>query len=365
MRTRNSFRQRCLTMLIIVFLSTAASGCASNPRVSQKPVSRTGFAFDTIVTITLYHSDKENVLDHCLALCESYEALFSATKENSDLWKINHSNGQATAVSYETAVLIQAALQYCAQSQGALDLTLYPVSDEWDISGQMKQASLADDYTYYIPTEAALSELLAHVNYKNVLLTDENGTEIGYDTILSENTTYFVTLQDPQSAIDLGFIAKGYIADQLKTYLLSCGVESAIISLGGNILLVGTKPDGSPFNVGIQKPFGAVNEVLTTLQKSDISVVSSGCYERYFITDTTGNQKDRTIYHHILDTTTGYPVQNDLLGVTVLSDSSMRGDALSTYCYILGLEKGLDYIRSLKDVEAVFVTKDYKIITSY
>lgn len=365
MRTRNRFRQRCLTMLIIVFLSTAASGCASNPRVSQKPVSRTGFAFDTIVTITLYHSDKEHVLDHCLALCESYEALFSVTQENSDLWKINHSNGQATAVSYETAVLLQAALQYCAQSQGALDLTLYPVSDEWDISGQMKQASLADDYTYYIPTEAALSELLAHVNYKNVLLTDENGTEIGYDTILSENTAYFVTLQDPQSAIDLGFIAKGYIADQLKTYLLSCGVESAIISLGGNILLVGTKPDGSPFNVGIQKPFGAVNEVLTTLQKSDISVVSSGCYERYFITDTTGNQKDRTIYHHILDTTTGYPVQNDLLGVTVLSDSSMRGDALSTYCYILGLEKGLDYIRSHEDVEAVFVTKDNKIITSY
>ena len=94
MRTRNSFRQRCLTILTIVFLSAAVIGCAGNPRKSQKPVSRTGFAFDTIVTITLYHSDKENVLDHCLALCESYEALFSATKENSDLWKINHSNRQ-------------------------------------------------------------------------------------------------------------------------------------------------------------------------------------------------------------------------------------------------------------------------------
>lgn len=363
MRTRNSFRQRCLTMLIIVFLSTAASGCASNPRVSQKPVSRTGFAFDTIVTITLYHSDKEHVLDHCLALCESYEALFSATQENSDLWKINHSNGQATAVSYETAVLLQAALQYCAQSQGALDLTLYPVSDEWDISGQMKQASLADDYTYYIPTEAALSELLAHVNYKNVLLTDENGTEIGYDTILSENTTYFVTLQDPQSAIDLGFIAKGYIADQLKSYLLSEGVKNAIISLGGNVLLIGSKPDNTPFHVGIQKPFGAANEVITTLQKSDSSVVSSGCYERYFIID--DDKKAKTIYHHIFDPTTGYPVQNDLLGVTILSHSSMEGDALSTYCYILGLEKGLEYIRSLENVEAIFITKNYEIISSY
>lgn len=363
MKTRNSFHQRCLTILIILVLAIAGSSCASNPLKSQKPISRTGFAFDTIVTITIYNSDKENVLDHCLALCESYEALFSASQKNSDIWRINHSNGQATAVSYETAVLIQAALQYCAQSQGTLDLTLRPVSNEWDISGQMKQASSITDYNYYIPTEQTLSELLDHVNYKNVLITDAAGMEIGYDTILSDNTVYFVTLKDRQSAIDLGFIAKGYIADQLKAYLLSSGVESAIISLGGNILLVGSKPDGSPFNVGIQKPFGAVNEVLTTLQKSDISVVSSGCYERYFITDT--NEKDRIIYHHIFDTTTGYPVQNDLLGVTILSDSSMKGDALSTYCYILGLERGLDYIRSLEDVEAVFVTKDYEIITSY
>ena len=196
-----------------------------------------------------------------------------------------------------------------------------------------------------------------------IILSDSTGNVMDYRAHLSDSESYFVTRTDPQSAIDLGFIAKGYIADRLKEYLLSEGVESGIISLGGNILLIGSKPDGAPFQVGIQKPFGAPNEIITTVQESDISVVSSGCYERYFATGET--EADRMIYHHIFDTATGCPVQNDLLGVTILSDSSMEGDALSTYCYLLGLDKGLDYIRSLDNVDAIFVTKDYEIIPSY
>lgn len=347
-------------LISFIVLSVVLSGCSR--QYSQEPVSRTGFAFDTVVTITLYDSSKADVLDHCFALCEKYESLLSTTLEGSEVWNINHSDGQPTAVSYDTATLIQSALYYCDQSQGALDLTLRPVAEEWDISGQMKQADAVADYTYYIPSNQTLSELLRHVNYKNVIITDADGAEVEYRDTLSEDHNYFVTLKDAQSAIDLGFIAKGYIADCLKAYLLSEGVKSGIISLGGNILLIGTKPDGSTFNVGIQRPFGAVNEVITTIQENDISVVSSGCYERYFMTNE--NQKDSTIYHHIFDTTTGCPVQNDLLGVTILSDSSMEGDALSTYCYLLGLEKGLDYINSLDNVDALFITKDYEIIRS-
>lgn len=325
---------------------------------TQKPISQTGFAFDTVVTITIYDDRKTNVLEYCFTLCKRYESLFSATQEGSEVWNINHSGGEKTAVSYETVSLIQSALYYCAQSNGILDLTLRPVTEEWNISEQMRQASETSDYAYYIPSEQTLSELLTHVNYKNVLITDADGNKIDYNTPLSNDTSYFVTLIDARSAIDLGFIAKGYIADRLKAYLVSEGVKNGIISLGGNILLIGTKPDGSPFNVGIQKPFGATNEVITTLQSSDISVVSSGYYERYFMAD-------RTVYHHIFDTATGCPVQNDLLGVTILSDSSMEGDALSTYCYLLGLEKGLEYIRSLAKVDAIFITKDYEIISSY
>lgn len=353
-------RHQFILISVILLLPALTGGCSG--KRSQNPVSQTGFAFDTVVTITIYDNQKTDVLEQCFALCDQYESLFSTTLEDSEVWKINHANGQKTAVSYDTASLIQSALYYCDQSQGALDLTLRPVAEEWDISGQMKQADAVANYTYYIPSNQTLSELLGHVNYKNVIITDADGAEVGYRDTLSEDRNYFVTLKDAQSAIDLGFIAKGYIADCLKAYLLSEDVKSGIISLGGNILLIGTKPDGSTFNVGIQRPFGAVNEVITTIQGNDISVVSSGCYERYFMTNE--NQKDSTIYHHIFDTTTGCPVQNDLLGVTILSDSSMEGDALSTYCYLLGLEKGLEYINSLDNVDALFITKDYEIIRS-
>lgn len=345
---------------LILLLTTVLSGCSG--KNSQTPVSRTGFAFDTVVTITIYDAGKADVLDECLALCERYESLFSATLEGSEVWAVNHAGKEGTAVSYETASLIQSALYYCDLSQGVLDLTLRPVAEEWDIAGQMKQADALADHDYYIPSEQTLSALLEHVDYRNVIITDADGTAIGYQDVLSKDGSYFVTLTDTQSAIDLGFIAKGYIADCLRAYLLSEGIEDGIISLGGNVLLMGSKPDGSPFNVGIQKPFGAANEIITTIQERDTSVVSSGCYERYFMNDET--EKDRTIYHHIFDATTGYPVQNDLLGVTILSESSMEGDALSTYCYLLGLEKGLEYVRSLENVDALFVTKDYEVISS-
>ncbi|MEZ3462509.1 MAG: FAD:protein FMN transferase [Lachnospiraceae bacterium] len=359
MTTENKTRR--ISQYILILSAIFMTGCSS-PR-SVSPVSRTGFAFDTVVTITVYDMAQTGLADHCIDLCEQYESLFSATMEGSEVWNINHADGMKTAVSYDTAALIQSALYYCDQSQGVLDLTLRPVAEEWDISGQMKQAEAPGDHEYYIPSAQTLAERLSHVDYRKVLITDADGNKIGCQDTLSREENYFVTLSDTHSAIDLGFIAKGYIADCLKAYLLSEGVESGIISLGGNILLIGARPDGSPFTVGIQKPFGAVNEVLTTVQESDISVVSSGCYERYFATGET--EADRMIYHHIFDTATGCPVQNDLLGVTILSDSSMEGDALSTYCYLLGLEKGLAYIRSLDNVDALFVTKDYAVVPSY
>lgn len=338
----------------LLFLSAILSGCAT--RGDASPITRTGFALDTVVSITIYDSAKSAVLDRCLEMCSEYENLFSATLEGSDVWKINHSGGNKTAVSYDTAQLIYDALYYCEKSGGVLDLTMRPIAEEWDIKKQMELD------THYIPSTETLSKLLEHVNYKNVIVTDDKGNTISpnFETGkngLDRNAKYYITLADRKSAIDLGFIAKGFIADRLKEYLLSEGIQSGIISLGGNILLVGSKPDGSDFTVGIQKPFGAPNETITTLKKNDTSVVSSGCYERYFT-----DEKNGTIYHHIFDTATGCPVQNDLLGVTIISDSSLEGDALSTYCYILGLEKGLELIRGLEGVDAVFVTKGGEVV---
>ena len=326
---------------------------------NTNPVSRTGFAFDTIISITIYDNNKSDVLDACFDLCETYESLFSATREDSEVWKINHSDGSPVPVSFETASLIQSALLWCEKSNGALDLTMLPIEEEWCISEQMTRMSENPDYEYYIPNASELNKLLEHVNYRNVVIYNENGKTVTYDEELSDEHSYRVQLSDAEAGIDLGFIAKGYIADKLKEFMLSQGIESGVISLGGNVLLIGEKPDHSPFNIGIQKPFGNAGEIITMVQKTDTSVVSSGCYERYFSDSTDGR-----IYHHIFDTTTGAPVQNDLFGVTIICDSSLQGDALSTYCYILGLEEGLKLIRSLDGVEAVFVSEDYEVICS-
>ena len=172
------------------------------------------------------------------------------------------------------------------------------------------------------------------VDYKNIELKDN-----------------LLTWKHPGMGLDLGAIAKGYIADRMKDFLVSKGVKSAIINLGGNVLCIGESPEGRPFQVGIQKPFSERGESLLSLEITDQSVVSSGIYERYF-------EKDGVLYHHILNPKTGYPYENDLLSVSIISDRSVDGDGLSTTCFSLGLEKGMELIDSLEDVEAIFITKD-------
>ena len=180
-------------------------------------------------------------------------------------------------------------------------------------------------------------------------------THIDYHCIKVEGNT--VTLTDPEARIDLGGIAKGYIADRLKEYLKDEGIEHALIDLGGNMLTLGRRYDGNDFRIGIQKPFADTGTAMAVVSVNDKSVVTSGDYERYF-------EKDGVIYHHILDPDTGYPVQNDLDQVTIISDQSVDGDALSTTCFAMGLEDGLELIRSLDGIEAVFVTKDGEMHTS-
>lgn len=164
-------------------------------------------------------------------------------------------------------------------------------------------------------------------------------------------------LTDSKAKLDLGGIAKGFIADKMKAYLQSKKITSGIINLGGNVLTVGEKSDGSDYTVGIQKPFDESGEPICTVKVKDKSVVTSGIYERYY-------RVDGKLYHHILDTTTGYPVNNNLYSVTIISDSSCDGDALSTTCFALGIDKAKELINSLSGVEAIFVTDDYSIITT-
>lgn len=304
-------------------------GCSA----SQTPVSRTGFYFDTVIQVALYDwdnkTDSGNCLDGCMELADKYEKMLSATTEDSDIWNINHSHGQPVAVSDETFMLLETAVSYCDMSGGLIDFTVESVSGLWDF----KPDSAG------LPDENSILEALKHINYDGISL---------------DNISNTVTLKDPEAAISLGFIAKGFIADKMKEYLLSNNVKSAIINLGGNLLAVGSKPDGTPFQFGIQKPFDEQGAIIASLPVSNRSLVSSGVYERYFY-------KDDVLYHHILNPKTGYPVRNNLLGVTILSDSSMEGDALSTTCFVLGLDKGMELIESLDGVDAVFITEDYEL----
>ena len=195
----------------------------------------------------------------------------------------------------------------------------------------------------------------------NTSSTDSNNTNNNADNSTTtdgnndnRDSSNKVTLKTNDTAIELGAIAKGYIADRLKDYLVSQNVKSAIINLGGNVLCIGGKPDDSSFKIGIQKPFADRSETIAVMDIKDKSVVSSGVYERCF-------EKNGTLYHHLLNPKTGYPYNNGLIAVTIISDQSVDGDALSTTCFALGLEDGLKLAESLDDVQAFFVTSDYEI----
>ena len=215
-----------------------------------------------------------------------------------------------------------------------IDITIAPVKDLWDFSGSPDVK---------MPASSDIASALEHVDYTFVEIEGNK-----------------VRLTDPASGIDLGFIAKGYIADKVRSFLLERGVKSALINLGGNIAVIGEKPDGSAFQIGVQEPFAPGGSYCTTVSASQTvpgtsSVVTSGIYERCF-------EYNDKLYHHILDCETGKPVQTDLAGVTIITDSSLHADALSTTCLILGLDKGLDYIEKLDGVDAVFITTDGEIV---
>ena len=176
-------------------------------------------------------------------------------------------------------------------------------------------------------------------------------------TPAGDETDYYIIAIPDGTVIDLGAIAKGYIADRIRDYLLEKNITSAIINLGGNVLCVGSKKNDSSFNIGIKKPFTKSEETLMTVKLNNKSAVSSGTYERYF-------SKDGNFYHHILNPKTGYPYNNGLTEVTIICDNSVDGDCLSTTCFVLGIEKGLELIESIDNTEAVFVDSDGKMTYS-
>lgn len=307
--------RRIIPILVLFLL---LGGCQS------PPLSRTDFLLDTFVTVTLYGSDDSQILDGALEICRTYDAMFNRHSSDSELYQLNNSPGEPQTVSPQLYQLLEEALSYCHLSDGRYDITIAPVMDLWDFHGEDAAP----------PSPQALEEALALVDYRNVILKD------GTVQLLNG------------AQIDLGSIAKGYIADQMAEYLREEEVPGALLNLGGNVLAVGAKARGKPFEIGIQTPFEEGHqEIIGSLEVSDLSLVSSGLYERFFI-------HDDDFYHHILDARTGYPVESELLSVTIASPSSIQADALSTLCFLLGQEEGMALVEGLPQVEAVFLEAD-------
>ncbi len=307
------------------------AGCFFLERKEQTkaPIVRSDFLLNTFVTISIYDSDDEALLDRAMDLCREYENRFSKTVEGSEIYQLNHRQPKETvfSLSDETASLIKEGLSYSRLSDGAYDLTIEPLSSLWDFtSGQN-----------VIPPKEDIEAAAAKVGYENLALEG--------------NTLTFLS---PDTTLDLGSIAKGFIADRLKEYLVSEGVKSAIINLGGNVLCIGSQPGGEPFRIGLQKPFASHNETVGFVEIDDASVVSSGVYERCFTVD--GKN-----YHHLLNPKTGYPYDNGLISVIIICPESVDGDALSTACFSLGLEKGMELLDSTEDAAGIFITEDYEL----
>lgn len=329
MTQKKKFIGICCFLGVIVLVVFAA--LYQKKEKKQEPISSTAFKLNTVVTLTLYDSTDEELLQKAMDLCDDYEQLFSRTLETSEIYQLNHGtlpNQEHTyTVSAETAELISKGLEYGNLSKGAFDITIGPVSSLWDFTSERKK----------VPIKEELNAALPLVNYQNVQVTNEQ-----------------ITFAKEGMMLDLGAIAKGYIADKIKEFLVKHGVKSATINLGGNVLCIGEKPDGMPFRIGIQKPFADRSETIAVMDITDKSVVSSGIYERYF-------EQDGVFYHHILNPATGMPYDNHLVSVTIISDKSVDGDGLSTSCFALGLEKGMELINNLPDVQAVFITDDYEM----
>ncbi len=315
--------------------------------------SGTDFCMGTVFSQRAYGVNSRGAVRAALREVRRLEGLFSRFIESSDISRLNaaavadHGRGaRGVRVRPETLRVLEASLEISRLSGGAFDVTVAPLVALW-AAGEVKTALPPDDAvkpSYKPPSDEAIAHARALVGYRSLTVDAASG---------------FIRLASKGQMVDLGGIGKGFAADRVLEVYRRRGVVSGMVDLGGNVALLGGKPDGSPFTVGIQDPDAARGECLGFLPLKDVSAVTSGDYERYL--EVSGKR-----YSHIIDPRTGYPVESGLRSVTVIARESMIADGLSTALFVLGLERGLELLRALREasrtlhdyrsVEAVFVT---------
>lgn len=301
----------------------------NSEKSSEEKQSRDIFAMDTYMTVTAYGEHASKAVDKAETEIKRLDGMLSTGNENSEVYKLNQ-NGEAV-VSDDTAYLYERSEKIYKQTKGVFDISIYPVMDAWGFTTE----------NYRIPAEDELSALLKNVD----------ASKIQYD-----KKTKKITL--PKNVkIDFGGIAKGYTSSRIMQIYKKCGVTSGLVSLGGNVQLLGAKPDGSAWKVAVESPEEDGN-YLGILQAKDKAVITSGGYERYF-------EKNGKKYHHIIDPSTGYPAENGLTSVTIISDDGTLADGLSTSLFIMGKEKAEKFWKKYNDkFDVILLTDDEQLYVS-
>ena len=285
------------------------------------------FAMDTYMTVTAYGKNAENGVNKAVDEINRLETVLSAEKQESDIYKLNET-GSGT-LSTDTKNIVSKALEINKTTNGAFDISIYPLMVKWGFTTQK----------YNVPSKNEISKLLKDVDSSKIIFDEKSG-----NIKLKENMK-----------IDLGGIAKGYTSNRVMQIFKECGVKSGLVSLGGNVQALGTKTDGTAWQIAIENPDKS-SDYIGVVSVKDKAVITSGGYERYF-------EKNGKTYHHILDPETGYPAESGVKSVTIVSDDGTLADALSTSLFVMGKEKALDYWREHKNEFDTVLVEDNGDIT--
>lgn len=296
--------------------------------VIKEPLTRSEALLHTAVTIQIYHPNQEEAMDQAFNYMKEMEQLLSTNLSESDVYKINQAAGkEAVKVHPQTFEVIQKALDVAEQSQGLFDISIGALTNLWQIGSDQAR----------VPSDQEIQAAIKKIDYHKIKLDTEAQT---------------VKLEEAGMALELGGISKGYIGSGVEEILKDYGITTAIINLGGNVIVMGENPSNtSGWNVGVQDPDKVRGAIVGSQRVKEGAIVTSGIYERYL-------EQDGKKYHHIMDPKTGYPLDNNISGVTVFAPSSFDADAYSTALFLLGIDKGLDLINQMEGYEVVYIDKD-------
>lgn len=315
-------KKRFVGIWLLFCCSLCLTGCQSESK-EDTGIKRQLFAMDTVMDLTAYGKKAEQAIEQAAKLINRFDRLFSVTNKQSDIYKLNHAGGKAIVVEKETYDIIQTSIKYSEETDGALDISIYPLVKAWGFTTEHFQ----------VPSDKERNEAMKKVNYKKIHCLANSRVQL-----------------EKGMEIDLGALAKGYTSQKVMECWKKLGVTSGIISLGGNVQTIGKKTDGSEYQVGITNPadgtslFGALTVV-------DRAVVTSGIYQRNFT-------QDGVLYHHIMNRKTGKPADNTLASVTVIASDGTQADALATSLFVMGEKEAKKYQKNHPDIQILLIRKD-------